>query len=89
MADPDGLMSAPPGADADAGSANTISGTPGGAVASGMARVDELASDTYTAGSVIGDVMTLPPNPVSANYGSALGADSGQVQVPAQQGGTT
>ena len=88
MADPDGLESAPPGTDHDAGSANTVSGTVDGAVTAGMARVAQISEESLTAGDTLGDVMTLPPIPVSANYGSALGADSGQVQVPAQQGGT-
>lgn len=88
MAEADGLESAPPGTPRDAGSANTVSGTVDGAVAAGMARVAQVATESLTAGDSLGDVMPLPPSPVSANYGSALGADSGQVQIPAQQGGT-
>jgi hypothetical protein len=62
MADagPDGLMSAPPGVDTDAGSANTIAATVAAAKAAGMAHVLELSQDTHGQGSVIGDVMPLP-----------------------------
>ena len=88
MADPDGLMSAPPGTDHDAGSANTVSATPAGAMAAAAAREAQISTESLTAGDSIGDLMPLPPNPVSVNYGSALGADSGQVQVPEQHGGT-
>ena len=88
MADPDGLMSAPPGTPHDAGSANTVSGTSDGAVAAALARDAQISTESLTAGDTLGDLMPLPPNPVSVNYGSALGADSGQVQVPEQHGGT-
>lgn len=88
MADPDGLESAPPGTDHDAGSANTVSGAVDGAVAAAMARVAQISTESLTAGDSLGDVMPLPPVPVSVNYGSALGADSTQVQVPEQQGGS-
>jgi hypothetical protein len=88
MADPDGLMSAPPGTDTDAGSANTVSGSPAGAIAAALAREAQISQESLTAGDSIGDVMPLPPNPVSVNYGSALGADSAQQQVPEQHGGS-
>jgi len=62
MADagPDGLMSAPPGVDQDAGSDSTIAATIDAAKAIGMAHVLELSQDTLEAGSVIGDIMPLP-----------------------------
>ena len=59
MADPDGLMSAPPGVDRDAGSDNTISGTVDGAVASAMAHIAELESDTLHPGTTLGDALPL------------------------------
>lgn len=62
MADagPDGLMSAPPGVDRDAGSDSTISGTVAGAVASAMAHYAELESDTLTMGYSVGDALPMP-----------------------------
>jgi hypothetical protein len=65
MADagPDGLMSAPPGVDQDAGSANTIAATIEAAKVIGMARVLELSQDTLAAGSRIGDALPLTPSP--------------------------
>ena len=75
-------ITGPPGTD------DTIAPTVEAAVTAGMGHARHAEQDTLTAGDTIGDVADLPPNPVSANYGSALGADSGQVQVPAQQGGS-
>ncbi len=43
----------------DAGNANTVSQDVAGAIAAGMARVNELASDTLAAGSDLGDLMPL------------------------------
>jgi hypothetical protein len=65
MADagPDDLMSAPPGVDHDAGSANTIAATIEAAKAIGMAHVLELSQDTLVAGDDIGDLMPMPPPP--------------------------
>ena len=63
MADPDGLMSAPPGTPQDAGSANTVSGTPAGAVAAALARDAEISQSTLTAGDSLGDLMPLTPPP--------------------------
>ena len=60
MADADGLMSAPPGVDHDAGSANTVSQDVAGAIAAAMGRVAELASDTLHPGQVLGDALPLP-----------------------------
>jgi len=62
-AGPDGLMSAPPGVDQDAGSANTIAATIDAAKAIGMAHVLEISQDTLTAGDSIGDLMPVPPPP--------------------------
>ena len=53
-------MSAPPGVDADAGSANTISGTVDGAMAAAAAHLAELESDTFPMGSSLGDALPLP-----------------------------
>jgi hypothetical protein len=65
MADagPDDLMSAPPGVDHDAGSANTIAATIEAAKAAGMAHVLEISQDTLTAGDDVGDLMPMPPAP--------------------------
>lgn len=48
--------------DMDPGGTDKTSGTVAGAVAASDARMNELQHDTYGQGSVIGDVMTLPPN---------------------------
>ena len=50
-------------ADSDPGGSDKTSGTVAGAVAAAMARQAELASDTYSQGSQIGDSMSLPQNP--------------------------
>ena len=62
-AGPDGLMSAPPGTPHDAGSANTVSATPAGAVAAALARETAISQSTMTAGESIGDPMPMPPSP--------------------------
>lgn len=49
--------------DADAGGGDGVAGDVAGAVTAAMDRRSELASDTYGQGSVIGDLMTLPPAP--------------------------
>ena len=59
MSGPDQLMSAPPGVDQDAGSANTISGTVDGSVTAAMAHLAELESDTLTMGYALGDALPL------------------------------
>lgn len=46
---------------ADPGGSDKTSGTVEGSVAAAMARQSELASDTYGLGSVIGDLMPMPP----------------------------
>ena len=56
--------------DADAGGRDTVAATVGGAVANAEARAHEHMTDTYGQGSTIGDVMTLPPNPLDPGYGS-------------------
>jgi hypothetical protein len=53
-------MSAPPGVDQDAGSANTIAATIEAAKAIGLAHVLEISQDTLAAGDSVGDVMPLP-----------------------------
>ena len=62
-AGPDGLVSAPPGVDQDAGSASTIAATIEAAKAAGMGRVLEISQDTLAAGDSVGDLMPLPPPP--------------------------
>lgn len=56
--------------DADAGGGDKITGDVAGAAAASDARWRELQSDTYGQGSVIGDVMTLPPSPLDPGVGS-------------------
>lgn len=89
MADagPDDLMSAPPGVDRDAGSANTIAATVEAAQAIGMAHVLEISQDTMAAGNSIGDLMPLPPPPdvdTSVLDGMPVASVPG---APPQQGG--
>jgi hypothetical protein len=64
-----------PGA-ADAGGRDDVSGTVAGAVANAEARYLEHEGDTHAQGSVIGDVMTLPPGPLDpgSSPGEALPA---------------
>lgn len=62
-AGPDGLMSAPPGTDQDAGSDNTIAATVEAAKAAGMAHVLEIEQATHTAGEPLGDLLPLPEKP--------------------------
>lgn len=70
-------MSAPPGVDADAGSANTIAATVEAAKAIGMAHVLEISQDTLEAGSSIGDLLTVPLPP--DRDATILGGDPGPV----------
>ena len=62
-AGPDGLMSAPPGVDRDAGSASTIAATIEAAKAAGMGRVLEISQDTLAAGDSVGDLLPMPAPP--------------------------
>ena len=75
-----------------AGTDDTIAATVAAAMTAGMARVQYIEQDTLAAGDSTGDVMPLPPVPVSANYGSALNPAStdwpAPAQVPVQQGGS-
>jgi len=84
MADPDGLMSAPPGTPHDAGSANTVSGTPDGAVAAALARDAEISQSTLTAGDSLGDLMPLTPPPDIDS--TVLGGMAGVPVEPPRQG---
>jgi hypothetical protein len=59
--------------DPDPGGSDKTAGTVDGAVAAALARQHELESDTFGAGSTIGDLMTFPPNPIDPGVGS-LGA---------------
>jgi hypothetical protein len=56
--------------DADPGGRDIVSGTVAGAVAAAQARFGELAGDTYTQGSHVGDLMKLPPGPLDPGVGS-------------------
>ena len=61
--------------DADAGGRDDVAGDVAGSVAAAQARYREHQSDTYGLGSVVGDLMTLPPNPLDPGVG-ALGEAS-------------
>lgn len=80
MADagPDDLMSAPPGVDQDAGSANTIAATIEAAKTIGMAHVLEISQDTMAAGDSVGDLMPTPAPPFHDT--SVLGGEPGPLQ---------
>lgn len=56
--------------DADAGGRDDVAGTVAGAVAAADARLAELQADTYGQGSVIGDLLALPPGPLDPGVGS-------------------
>ena len=56
--------------DPDPGGSDKTAGTVDGAVAAAEARWRELESDTYGLGSVLGDVVTLPPNQLDPGVGS-------------------
>jgi len=56
--------------DPDAGGRDDVSGTVAGAVAAAEARFMEHEADTHAQGSVIGDIMTLPPSPLDPGVGS-------------------
>ena len=56
--------------DADAGGRDIVSGTVAGSVAAREAWFTEQNGDTLTAGSVIGDIMTLPPSPLDPGVDS-------------------
>jgi len=56
--------------DMDPGGTDKTSGTVAGAVAASDARMNELQHDTYGQGSVIGYVVTLPPNQLDPGVGS-------------------
>lgn len=49
------------GGDADAGGRDDVAGTVAGSVAAATGRYIEHESDTHAQGSVIGDLVTLPP----------------------------
>ena len=55
--------------DADAGGRDDVAGDVAGAMAAAQARYHEHQSDTYGLGSTVGDVMTLPPNPLDPGVG--------------------
>ena len=56
--------------DADAGGRDDVADSVAGAVTAAEARFHEHQTDTYGLGSTIGDVMTLPPNPLDPGVGS-------------------
>jgi hypothetical protein len=62
--------------DPDPGGSDRMADSVDGAVAAADARWRELESDTFGAGSVIGDLMTLPPVP-GADSKHAGGDDRG------------
>lgn len=56
--------------DNDAGGQDKTSPTVAGAVTAAMARQAELAADTHGMGSVVGDVITMPPIGLDPGVGS-------------------
>lgn len=75
--------------DADAGGRDDVAGSVAGAQAAAQARYHEHQSDTYGMGSVIGDVMTLPPGPLDPGVGSTGTTDpsGGFYDPPRNYGG--
>lgn len=55
--------------DADAGGRDDVAGSVAAAQAAAEARYHEHQGDTYSQGSRIGDVMTLPPSPLDPGVG--------------------
>lgn len=55
-----------PGAD-DAGGRDIAAGDPASASAAAMARRENLETDTFGLGSVIGDLLDLPPVPAASS----------------------
>jgi hypothetical protein len=68
--------------DPDPGGSDKTAGDVAGAVAAAQARQAELESDTFGQGSVIGDLMTLPPNPLDPGAGSGVTDPSGAFYDP-------
>jgi hypothetical protein len=58
-------------ADGDAGGRDVVAASVAAAVSNTEARYHELASDTYGAGSQIGDLMSLPQVPTGPGVGLA------------------
>lgn len=56
--------------DADAGGRDDVAGSVADAVSNAEARYHEHMTDTYGLGSTIGDIVTLPPNPLDPGVGS-------------------
>jgi hypothetical protein len=67
------------GGDSDPGGEDPVSATVAASVAAAMGRRGELQGDTYGQGSVIGDLMSLPPvvSDMSKHTGSPGAAGSG------------
>ena len=70
------------GGAADAGGRDDVSGTVAGAVANAEARYLEHEGDTHPAGSVIGDLMTLPPGPLDPGAAPGTTDPSGAYYDP-------
>ena len=58
------------GGDADAGGRDDVAGDVAAAMAAAQARYHEHMTDTYGQGSVIGDLMVMPPNDLDPGVGS-------------------
>lgn len=58
------------GGDSDPGGRDDVANAVAAAVNAAEARFGELRGDTYGQGSVIGDLMTFPPNPLDPGVGS-------------------
>jgi hypothetical protein len=70
------------GGDADAGGRDDVAGDVAQAMANAQARYGEHETDTYGQGSVIGDVVTLPPSPLDTPAAPGVTDPSGHYYDP-------
>lgn len=76
------------GGDDDAGGRDDVAGTVAGAMANAQARYLEHESDTFAQGSVLGDVVTLPPSPLDPGVGSLGETDPSGAYYDPPRGGS-
>jgi hypothetical protein len=79
-----GIKTVPDGMPADPGNGDKIAPTLTEAISVGMQRLNELHSDTYGAGSTIGDLMPIPD--VLPDLDSAVGTINSFDQKPGVEG---
>jgi len=70
------------GGDADAGGRDIVSGTVAGAVDNRVAYYTELEGDSHPQGSVMGDLMPLPPGPLDPGTVAGVADPSGSYYDP-------